>query len=125
MEMQVKDLIVFWAILLLKPSLLRQICNDLEEYPRAPTSIANRSTAQPFFSMTLGSGVYFFNFWACQFSMFPSQGQLSSTRTALFKNFENMGISGHNSVYANWNGNKNHLSCQQEESNLKLGEEYL
>ena len=40
MEMQLKDLVVFWTILLLKPSLLRQISNDLEEYPRAPTLIA-------------------------------------------------------------------------------------
>ena len=31
MEMQLKDLVVFWTILLLKPSLLRQIGNDLEE----------------------------------------------------------------------------------------------
>ena len=31
MEMQLKDLVVFWTILLLKPSLLRQISNDLEE----------------------------------------------------------------------------------------------
>ena len=55
MEMQLKDLVVFWTILLLKPSLLRQIGNDLEEYPRALTSIANRSTTQPFFSMTFGT----------------------------------------------------------------------
>ena len=43
--MQLKDLVAFWTILLLKPSLLRQIDNDLEEYLRAPTSIANISTA--------------------------------------------------------------------------------
>ena len=48
MEMQLKDLVVFWTILLLKPSLLSQLGNDLEEDPQAPTSIANRSTAQPF-----------------------------------------------------------------------------
>ena len=58
--MQLKDLVVFWTILLLKPSLLSQFGNDLEEYPQAPASIANRSTAQPFFSMTLASGVYLF-----------------------------------------------------------------
>ena len=106
MEMQLKDLVVFWTILSLKPSLLRQIGNDLEEYPRAPTLIANRSTAQPFFSMTLASGVYLFNFWECQFSIFSSQGQVNSTRTARFEDFENKRISGHNSVSANWNGNK-------------------
>ena len=49
MEMQLKDLVVFWTILLLKPSLLRQIGTDLEEYAGAPTSIANRSTSQLFF----------------------------------------------------------------------------
>ena len=104
MEMQVKDLIVFWTILLLKPSLLRQIGSDLEEYPRAPTSIANRSTTQPFFSMILASGVYFF--WECQFSIFSSQGPVNSSRTARFEDFENNRISGRNSVSANWNGNK-------------------
>ena len=60
--MQLKDLVVFWRVLLLKPSLLRQIGKDLEEYPRAPTSVANRSTAQPLSSMTLASGVYLINF---------------------------------------------------------------
>ena len=56
--MQLKDLVVLWTILLLKPSLLRQIDNDLEEYPQAPTSIANRSTAQPLSSVTLAGGAY-------------------------------------------------------------------
>ena len=88
MEMQVKDLIVFWTILLLKPSLLRQIGNDLEEYPRAPTSIANRSTTQLLFSMTLASGVYLLNFWECQFSIFSLQGQVSSSRTARFREYQ-------------------------------------
>ena len=62
MEMQLKGLVVFWTILFLKPSVLRQIDNNLEEYPRAPTLIANRSRTQPFLSMTLASGVYLFNF---------------------------------------------------------------
>ena len=93
MEMQLKDLVVFWTILLLKPSLLRKIGNDLEEYPRASTLIANRSTAQTFLSMTLATGVYLFNFWEYQFSIFSSQGQ---DRTARFEDFES----------ANWNGNK-------------------
>ena len=62
MEMQLKDLVVFWTILLLKPSFLRHFGNDLEEYSQAPTLLANRSTAQPFFSMTLPSRVYLFNF---------------------------------------------------------------
>ena len=56
--MQLKDLVIFWTILLLKPSVLRQIGNDLEEYPWAPILIANRSTAPPFFSMSLASEVY-------------------------------------------------------------------
>ena len=105
MEMQLKDLVVFWIILLLKPSLLRQIANDLEEYPQAPTSISNRSTTQPLFSMTLASGVYLFNFWECQFSIFSSQGQDNSSRTACFEDFENKRTSGRNSVSANWNEN--------------------
>ena len=106
MEMQLKDLVVFWKILLLKPSHLRQIGSDLEEYPLAPTSIANSSTAQPFFSITLASRVYLFNSWECHFSIFFSQGQVISSRTAHFKDFENKKISGHNSVSANWNGKK-------------------
>ena len=60
--MQLKDLVAFWAVLLLKRTLLKQIGNDLEEYPRAPTSIANRSTAQPFSSMTLASGYIYLIF---------------------------------------------------------------
>ena len=60
--MELKDLVVFWIIFLLKPSLLRQISNDLEEYTQAPILIANRSTAHPFSLMTLTSGVYLFNF---------------------------------------------------------------
>ena len=67
--MQLKDLVDIWTILLLKPSLLRQIDNDLEEYPQAPTSIANGSTAQPLSSMTLASGVYLINFWECQLAL--------------------------------------------------------
>ena len=104
--MQLKDLVVFWPVLLLKPSLLRQIDKDLEEYPRAPTSIANRSTAQSLSSMTLASGVYLINFWECQLSIFSSQGHVNSNKTARFVDFENKTISGHNSVSANWNGNK-------------------
>ena len=99
--MQLKDLVVFWTILLLKPSLLRQIDNNLEEYPQAPTSVANRSTAQSLSSMTLESGVYLFNFWECQFSIFSSPGQVNSNRIALFEDFENKRISGHNSLSAN------------------------
>ena len=104
--MQLKYLVVFWTILLLKPSLLRQIGNNLEEYPRATASIANRSTTQPLFSMTLASEVYLFNFWECQFSIFSLQGQINSSRTTRFEDFENKRISGSNSVSANWNGNK-------------------
>ena len=56
--MQLKDLVVFWTILLVKLSLLRQIDNNLGEYPQAPALIANRLAAQPFSSMTLASGLY-------------------------------------------------------------------
>ena len=38
--MQLKDLVAFSAILLSKPSLLRQIDNNLEEYAQALNSIA-------------------------------------------------------------------------------------
>ena len=92
MEMQLKDLVVFWTTLWLNPSLLRQIGNHLEGYPRAATSIANRSTTQPFFSMTLASGVYLFNFWECGFTIFSSQWQVNSSRTAQFEDFENKRI---------------------------------
>ena len=98
--------LIFWTILWLKLSLLRQIGNDFEEYPRAPTLIANRSTTQPFFSMTLAGGVYLFNFWERQFSIFSSQGQVNFSRTARFEDFENNRISRRSSESANWNGNK-------------------
>ena len=60
--MELKDLVVFWIIFLLKPSLLRQIGNDLEEYTQAPILIANRSTAHPFSLMTLTSGYIYLIF---------------------------------------------------------------
>ena len=99
--MQHKDLVVFWAILLLKPSLSRQIDNDLEEYPQAPTSIPKRSTVQPLPLMTLASGVYLFSFWECELSIFSLHRQVNSNRTARFEDFENKTISGDNSVSAN------------------------
>ena len=40
----------------LKPKLLKQHKTDLEQYPLAPTSTANRSTLQPLFSITLFNG---------------------------------------------------------------------
>ena len=56
--MHLKHLVVFLAILLLKPNLLRQIDNDLEEDLQAPAPIANRLS-----SMTLANGVYLFSLW--------------------------------------------------------------
>ena len=105
--MQLKDLVVFWRILLLKASHLREIDNNLEEYQQAPTLIVkNRSTAQPLSSMTLAIGVYLFNFLECQLAISSFQGQVNSNRTALFEDFENKRISGCDSVSANSNGNK-------------------
>ena len=54
---------------------------DLEDYPRAPTSIANRSTAQPLSSMTLASGVYLINFGSASSSYSLRRG--TSTPTEL------------------------------------------
>ena len=101
MEMQNKHLVVFWKNLLLKLSLLRQIGSNLEEYPRATNSIANTSITQSFSAKTLASGVYSYNCWEWQFSIFSSQGQVNSSRTARFEDFENKRISGRNSVRAN------------------------
>ena len=50
--------IVVLMVRFLNPKLLKQHKTDLEQYPLAPTSSANRSTLQLLFSITLFSGKY-------------------------------------------------------------------
>ena len=45
--------IVVLMVQFLKPKILKQHKTDLEQYPLAPTSTANRLTLQPLFSITL------------------------------------------------------------------------
>ena len=44
--MQLKDLVVFWTVLLLKPSFLRQIDDDQEEYPPS-TNFSSKAIKSP------------------------------------------------------------------------------
>ena len=102
--MQLKDLVVIWTILLVKPSLLRQIDNNLEEYPQPPTSIANRLAAQPFSSMTLASGVYLiFGSTSSSYSLHRGMSILTGLLDVSILKIRK---SGCNFVSANWNGNK-------------------
>ena len=50
--------IVVLMVQFLKPKPLKQHKTDVEQYPPAPISTANRSTLQPLFSITLFSGMY-------------------------------------------------------------------
>ena len=66
-------LICFLVILMVrffKPKLLKQHKTDLEQYPLAPTSTANKSTLEPLFSVILFSGKYLLTLALCQDSMF-------------------------------------------------------
>ena len=59
-EHSIEHLLICFIVVLmvrfLKPKLLKQHKTDLEQYPLAPTSTANRSTLQPLFSITLFNG---------------------------------------------------------------------
>ena len=111
--MQKDDFMLTWpsffavekASLLQKPNLFRQVVTDLEQYPRAPTSIAKRSTHQPFDLIALTRQKYFVSLVECQVSMFSSQGQVSSSRMTRFSEFEYKTISGRRDESAIWPGN--------------------
>ena len=87
-------LVVVKASLLENPNLLKHNVTDLEQYPLAPTSMANRSAPQPLDVIVFTRHVYFASLVECQRSMFSSQGQVSSTKTTLFNELENITISG-------------------------------
>ena len=84
----------------LKPKLLKQHEADLEQYPLAPTSTANRSTLQPLFSITLFSGKYLLTLTLCKAVMFSSHGHVSSMRITFFSLFEKIVMSDFSSVNA-------------------------
>ena len=84
----------------LKPKLLTQHETDLEQYPLAPTSTANRSTLQPLFSITLFSGKYLLTLTLCQASIFSSHGRVSSMGITLLSLFEKIVMSDLSSVNA-------------------------
>ena len=92
--------IVVLMVRFLKPKLLKQHKTDLEQFPLAPTSTANRPTLQPLFSITLFSGKYLLTLALCQTSMFSSHGHVSSMRITLFSLFEKIVMSGLSSVNA-------------------------
>ena len=103
-EHSIEHLLICFIVVLmvrfLKPKLLKQHKTDLEQYPLAPTSTANRSTLQPLFSITLFSGKYLLTLTLCQASMFSSHGHVSSMRITLFSLFEKIVMSGLSSVNA-------------------------
>ena len=86
--------IVVLMVRFLKPKLLKQHKTDLEQYPLAPTSTANRSTFQPLLSIALFRGIYLLTLTLCQASMFSSHGQASSMRITLFSLLEKIVMSG-------------------------------
>ena len=103
-ELSIEYLLICFVVVLmvqfLNPKLLKQHKTDLEQYPLAPTSTANRSTLQPLFSITLFSGKYLLTLALCQASMFSSHGHVSSMRITLFSLLEKIVMSGLSSVNA-------------------------
>ena len=100
-------LICFLVILMVrffKPKLLKQHKTDLEQYPLAPTSTANKSTLEPLFSVILFSGKYLLTLALCQDSMFFWLGHVSSMRITIFSLLEKIIMSGLSSAKAMWGG---------------------
>ena len=81
-----------------KPKLLKQHKTDLEQYSLALTSIANRSTLQLLFSITLFRDMYLLILALRQAYMFSSHGHVSSIRITLFSLLEKLVMSGLSSV---------------------------
>ena len=115
----------------LNPKLLKQQKTELEQYPLAPTSTANRSTLQPLFSTTLFSGKYLLTLVLCQASIFSLYGHVSSMRITLFSFLEKIIISGLSSENAMWGGKEKVPSRSPNNTqsdawcNIPLGEEFL
>ena len=97
-------LIVFLIRLLLKTSFLKQHKTDLEQYPPAATSTAKSSTHQPLDSMIVFKAKYLLILVLCHYSIFSSQGYVSSMRITFLKLFEKIVMSGLNWVKAMWTG---------------------
>ena len=122
---------VVFIMRFLNSKLLKQHKTDLEQYPLAPTSTANRSTLQPLFSITLFSGKYLLTLALCQASMFSSHGHVSSMRITLFSLLEKIVMSGLSSVNAMWGGKEKVPSTSPNKTqsdawcNIPLGEEFL
>ena len=83
-EHSLEHLLVCFAVLsmvqFLRPQLIKQHKTDLEQHTIAPTSTANRSKLQPFFSIAPFSGIYLLTLVLCQASMFSSYGQVNSKK---------------------------------------------
>ena len=92
--------IVVLMVRFLKHKLSKQHKTDLEQYPPAPTSTANRSTLKPLFSIILFSGKYLLTLTLCQAFIFSSLGHVSSIRITLFSLLEKIVMSGLSSVNA-------------------------
>lgn len=70
------------------------------QYPLAPTSMAKKSTDQPFVAMTFTKDEYFVVLVECQLSIFSSHGHVSSISITLLWQLENIITSGLNEVIA-------------------------
>ena len=103
-EQLLKCFIVVLMVQFFEPKLLKQHKTKLDQYPLAPTSIANRSTFQLLLSITLFRGMYLLILALCQASMFSSHGHVSSMRITLFSLLEKIVMSGLSSVNAMWGG---------------------
>ena len=127
-------LVCFIVVLMVwfhNPKLLKQYKTDLEQYPLAPTSTADRSRLEPLFSITLFSGKYLLTSALCEASIFSSHGHVSSMRITLFSLLEKIVMAGLKSVNAMWGG-KEEVPCRcpnktQSDAwcNIPLGEEFL
>ena len=134
-EHSIEHLLVCFIVVLMvrffKPKLLKQHKTDLEQYPPASTSTANRSTLQPLFSIALLRGMYLLILVLCQASMFSSHGHVSSMRITLFRLLEKIVMPGLSSVKAMWGGKEKVPSRSPNKTqsdawcNISLGEEFL
>ena len=77
-EHSIKHLLICFIVVLMVqffiPKLLKQYKTDLEQYPLAPTSTANRSTLKPLFSITLFRSMYLLILVLWQAAIFSSHG---------------------------------------------------
>ena len=79
---------------LLKPSFLKQLKTDLQQYSIAPTSSAKSSTHQPLDCMIVFKAKYLLILILSQDFIFSTQGHVSSMRITFIKLFEKIVMSG-------------------------------